>query len=521
MGPYVARGPVGSYGMLSPCDSDSDPDQPVADGPVGPYVARGPINPCGTLSPCDFETAGPVGLCGTLSPSEATAVGPGGPDGPLSSSDLTGILFSAVPAGIPFSVGPVGPVGLCGTWSPSDSESAILVDPGGMLPSSDLAGILFRAAPAGIPFSVGPVGPVGPCGTRSPSDSESVILVDPGAVFPSSDLARMRGPAAPAESAFLMGPVGPAMSLGVLPLSDSESADPVVPTMMQSSSIVELVGPLGPVVTLLPGEVGPGLCPVGMTIGLWPVVAVPLLAVRDPMIALSPVERLERDCAEVEEEYITVYGDWSGPDVAKTPAVVAMVDMDTLMMGHDAPLDYVDGSPAWNSGYQREIITGMTVCCGGDLCDSDESDWDDPSDIANADDPQTMVVFNDKLFSDDVLADTSVSLREEVPVLALQTVTDKGAPLVTPVVRQDIRRIKDELFSHDERTDEVSVCSLPMGDLLIHRGALDMGLSHGGTRWFCLLSSAGGWSGRPVPGSLERNRLGPWYRGSTMHTRVF
>ena len=34
VGPYVARGPAGSYGMLSPFSSD----QLVADGPVGPYV---------------------------------------------------------------------------------------------------------------------------------------------------------------------------------------------------------------------------------------------------------------------------------------------------------------------------------------------------------------------------------------------------------------------------------------------------------------------------------------------------
>ena len=43
VGPYVACDPVGSYGMLSPCDFTSDPDQPVADGPEGPYVARGPV----------------------------------------------------------------------------------------------------------------------------------------------------------------------------------------------------------------------------------------------------------------------------------------------------------------------------------------------------------------------------------------------------------------------------------------------------------------------------------------------
>ena len=36
--------------------------------------------------------------------------------------------------------------------------------------------------------------------------------------------------------------------------------------------------------------------------------------------------------AEVGEESIPVHGDWSGPDVAKTPAVVAMVGMDTRPM---------------------------------------------------------------------------------------------------------------------------------------------------------------------------------------------
>ena len=56
--PYVARGPVGSYGMLSLCDSDSD--QPVADCPVGPYVACGPVGSYGMLSPCDSDTPGPV-----------------------------------------------------------------------------------------------------------------------------------------------------------------------------------------------------------------------------------------------------------------------------------------------------------------------------------------------------------------------------------------------------------------------------------------------------------------------------
>ena len=254
-------GPVGLRGTLSLFIPD----------PAGPYVAGDPVGPDGTLSPFSSDPAGPDGPC------------------------VTG--------------GPIGPIG---TLSPPDSGSAILVDPGGTLSSPD------PAVPAGILL---PVGSVGPCGTLSPSASESAILVDPGGVFPSTDLARIRGPAPPAESAVLMGPVGPAMSLGVLPLSDSVSAEPMMSTRIQYSSIVELVGPLGPVETLLPGEHRPGLCPISLTIGLLPVAAVPLPAVRDPMIALSLVEGLEMDCAEVGEE--SVHGGWLGPD--------AMVGIDALL----------------------------------------------------------------------------------------------------------------------------------------------------------------------------------------------
>ena len=85
----------------------------------------------------------------------------------LPSSDLAEMLRPAVPAGIPFPVGPAGPVGLDGTLSPSDYITGVLVDPGGTLPSSDLAGMLL---PAGIPFPFGPAGPVGLDGTLSPSD---------------------------------------------------------------------------------------------------------------------------------------------------------------------------------------------------------------------------------------------------------------------------------------------------------------------------------------------------------------
>ena len=46
------------------------------------------------------------------------------------------------------------------------------------------------------------------------------------------------------------------------------------------------------------------------------------------------------------------------------------------------PTNGANDSVAWDSSYQREIIDGVTVYYGGDLCDSEESDWEDPEDVA-------------------------------------------------------------------------------------------------------------------------------------------
>ena len=176
---------------------------------------------------------------------------------------------------------------------------------------------------------------------------------------------------------------------------------------------------------------------------------------------LSPVEGLERDCAEVGEESITVHGGWSGPDVSRTPAMVAMVEMDALPMGNGTPLDCAVGCPAWDGGHRREMVDDVTICCGDDWCDS--------AFPSGSDDPLPVVVCNDKLFSDDVLA-----VREEVPVLTIQILMNKGVPLVTPLGDQDLRRIQDELFSQDDRTDGVSRLSLAIRGLLIRHGAVGL-----------------------------------------------
>ena len=127
--------------------------------------------------------------------------------------------------------------------------------------------------------------------------------------------------------------------------------------------------------TLIPDEDGPGLCPIGLTVGLLP-------AGRDPTITLLPVEGLERNCVEIGEESIAVHGGWSGPDVARTPAVVATVGLIAGPTANDDTLDCADECAAWDSGYQREIIDGLTVYYGCDVCDSEESDCEDPYDIA-------------------------------------------------------------------------------------------------------------------------------------------
>ena len=85
---------------------------------------------------------------------------------------------------------------------------------------------------------------------------------------------------------------------------------------------------------------------------------------------------------EIGEESITIHGGWSGLDVAGNPAVVAAVGLMTRPTENDVTSDCADECEAWESGYQREIIDGVTVYYGGDLCDSEESDWEDPDDVA-------------------------------------------------------------------------------------------------------------------------------------------
>ena len=177
-------------------------------------------------------------------------------------------------------------------------------------------------------------------------------------------------------------------------------------------------------------------------------------------------------------------------------------------------LDMVDVDPLAEVFAEKLPVTdafyhGTVSSDEGDISDSDDGsiedrerntwvDWCDsafrigfstfPSD---ADDQQSTVAFSGKLFSDEVLADTPVPVHEEMPMLALQVFMDEGAPLVSPVIDQPVRRFTDRLVCKDKRMDEVSVFSWPICDPPIHIGTWDMEFSHGDTELVCLLYSAG------------------------------
>ena len=70
-------------------------------------------------------------------------------------------------------------------------------------------------------------------------------------------------------------------------------------------------------------------------------------------------------------------------DGVGTPTVVDMVGMDVLSIENDLFADgYGDTEMIAIEGYRCEIVDGMRVYYGDSPCNSDESDWEDPYDVA-------------------------------------------------------------------------------------------------------------------------------------------
>ena len=72
------------------------------------------------------------------------------------------------------------------------------------------------------------------------------------------------------------------------------------------------------------------------------------------------------------------------PDVSDSRAVVAMVGLDTVRRREEVPMDCDGECAEWDIRNEFETVDGMPVYYGGDLCDSDDSEWEDPWNLAYA-----------------------------------------------------------------------------------------------------------------------------------------
>ena len=130
----------------------------------------------------------------------------------------------------------------------------------------------------------------------------------------------------------------------------------------------------------------------------------------------------------------------------------------------------------------------------------------------DTDDPLPTVVFSDKKFSDEDIADMPVSANEEMPVSAFEVFADEGVPLVPPEIDRIVRVDSNELALMDRRMGEVSVLSMEICDPPIHSDTLDVRISHGDMEWLCLLYSAssGSAGANTVATRLDDKGLDHW-----------
>ena len=182
------------------------------------------------------------------------------------------------------------------------------------------------------------------------------------------------------------------------------------------------------------------------------------------------------------------------------------------------------GSPTIRSGsglYDCETILGadedISDLDEGSIEDGEMNTWADGCDSAfgigfntfpsDTDDPQPMFAFSDGLFSDEVLADTPISVHEELPRLAVRVFTYVRVPVIPPVVGLTFNGLWTGWSVRTNGWTRSPICDPP-----IHIGTGDMNLSHGDTEWVCLLYSAGAGSvnNGTVAMGLDGQRLDHW-----------
>ena len=130
--------------------------------------------------------------------------------------------------------------------------------------------------------------------------------------------------------------------------------------------------------------------------------------------------------------------------------------------------------------------------------------------LRKADGPRPAVMFSDRLFSEEELAETVVSVHREVPILPLRRFADVGVAVIPPVADRPVRRIISRLVGRNNWMDEVSVLSWPVCDPPIRIDVANAALSH--SKRVCLLypTGTGCLKGGSVAIALDGRRLDHW-----------
>ena len=130
---------------------------------------------------------------------------------------------------------------------------------------------------------------------------------------------------------------------------------------------------MDPVITQLPADGPPG--------DNWDVVDMDVVNMDVMDMDVVDVDDVDLDVVDMD---VTRNNGPVAPDVNDCCAVVAMIGHDTVRRREEVPMNGDVECAEWDIRNEFETIDGMPVYYGGDLCDSDGSEWDDLWDLAYA-----------------------------------------------------------------------------------------------------------------------------------------
>ena len=133
--------------------------------------------------------------------------------------------------------------------------------------------------------------------------------------------------------------------------------------------------------------------------------------------------------------------------------------------------DFVDSDNGLITDLDRDM-SDEEDCCDSDVGSVADLEWDTWADACSfaywnavgafppeAADIRPAVVFRDRLFSGEELADTVISVRGDVPMSPVQQLTDMGVAMIPPVAGRPVQRTVNGSVGWDVRMKKVG-CSV-------------------------------------------------------------